>query len=82
VKVDRDDPGKIAIEWQNVGSAPERGEVRPVEGAGFGPPPSGSASPARGGDSIAELERLARPRDSGALTDAEFEQRKAKILGS
>ena len=35
-----------------------------------------------GGDNLAELERLAKLRDSGALTDAEFEQQKAKILGS
>ncbi len=34
-----------------------------------------------GGDSVAELERLVKLRDSGALTDAEFEQQKARILG-
>jgi len=33
------------------------------------------------GDHLADLERLAKLRDSGALTDAEFEQQKAKILG-
>ncbi len=49
---------------------------------------AGSASPAPapaaggGGDHLADLERLAKLRDSGALTDAEFEQQKAKILGS
>jgi Short C-terminal domain len=84
VKVDRDDRAKIAIDWQRVDSTPRRGEVRPVDGSGFAPAPSGSAgSPGpAGGDSIDELERLARLRDSGALTDAEFEQQKAKILGS
>ncbi|MGH2963039.1 MAG: hypothetical protein ACRDL3_12730 [Solirubrobacterales bacterium] len=45
VKVDREDPAKIAIDWQSVGSTPTRGEVRPAGGA-------------------------------------EFEQQKAKILGS
>jgi hypothetical protein len=36
-----------------------------------------------GGDHLAELERLAKLlRDAGALTDAEFEQQKANILGS
>ncbi|MBA3300842.1 MAG: SHOCT domain-containing protein [Thermoleophilaceae bacterium] len=41
--------------------------------------PPGAAG---GGDSIAALERLAKLRDSGALTDAEFQQQKARILGS
>jgi hypothetical protein len=35
-----------------------------------------------GADHIADLERLAKLRDSGALTDAEFEQQRAKLLGS
>jgi hypothetical protein len=79
VRVDANDQAKIAIDWDNVQRAPARGEVRPVDGgAGFSPQPSGGAA---GGDSIAELERLAKLRDSGALTDAEFEQQKAKILG-
>ncbi|HSD23848.1 MAG TPA: SHOCT domain-containing protein [Solirubrobacterales bacterium] len=50
----------------------------PVGDSGFTPAPA----PAPSGDHIAELERLAKLRDSGALTDAEFEQQKAKILGS
>jgi putative oligomerization/nucleic acid binding protein len=79
VKVDPDDPSKIAIDWESAQQAPARGEVRPVGGSGFTPAP---APPPSGGDNIAELERLAKLRDSGALTDAEFEQQKAKILGS
>jgi hypothetical protein len=78
VKVDPNDPGKLAIDWANVGTGPARGEVRPVGGSGFAPAPATSG----GGDSVAELEQLAKLRDSGALTDAEFEQQKAKILGS
>jgi hypothetical protein len=55
--------------------------VRPVAGSGgFAPAPSPPAG--GGGDKIDELERLAKLRDSGALTDAEFEQQKAKILGA
>jgi hypothetical protein len=78
VKVDPNDPAKIAIDWDSVAKAPARGEVRPVEGAeGFAPAPA----PSTGGDSVAELERLAKLRGSGALTEAEFEQQKAKILG-
>ncbi|HET9121858.1 MAG TPA: SHOCT domain-containing protein [Solirubrobacterales bacterium] len=79
IRVDPNDPAKIAIDWDAAHSAPARGEVRPVGGSGFTPAPTPAPS---GGDHIAELERLAKLRDSGALTDAEFEQEKAKILGS
>jgi putative oligomerization/nucleic acid binding protein len=79
IKVDPNDPSKIAIDWESAQRAPSRGEVRPVGGSGFTPAPAPAAD---AGDHIAELERLAKLRDSGALTDAEFEQQKAKILGS
>jgi hypothetical protein len=79
VKVDPTDGSKIAIDWEGAQTAPQRGEVRPVGGSGFSPAPAPAAG---GGDQIAELERLAKLRDAGALTDAEFEQQKAKILGS
>jgi hypothetical protein len=79
IKVDPNDPAKIAIDWDSAQTAPARGEVRPVGGSGFAPAPAPAPS---GGDHVAELERLAKLRDSGALTDAEFEQQKARILGS
>ena len=86
VKVDPNDPAKIAIDWESAQTAPQRGEVRPVGGSGFSPAPAqtppATPSGGGGGDQIAELERLAKLRDAGALTDAEFEQQKAKILGS
>jgi hypothetical protein len=77
IKVDPNDPSKIAIDWDASQRAPARGEVRPTGDSGFTPAPQ-----AGGVDHIAELERLAKLRDSGALTDAEFEQQKEKILGS
>jgi hypothetical protein len=80
IKVDPDDPSEIAIDWEGAQSAPARGEVRPVGDSGFTPAPA-PAPASGGGDQIAELERLAKLRDSGALTDAEFQQQKAKILG-
>ncbi len=81
VKVDPNDPAKIAIDWDSAPTGPAAGEVRPVPGSGgFAPAPAPPA--AAGGDHLAELERLAKLRDSSALTDAEFEQQKAKILGS
>lgn len=81
VKVDPNDPTKIAIDWDSAQKAPARGEVRPAGGAAT-PSAAPAATPASGGgDSIAELERLAKLKESGALTEAEFEQQKAKILG-
>jgi hypothetical protein len=80
IKVDPDDPSKIAIDWESSQRAPARGAVRPVGDSGFTPAPAAEPE-SGGGDQIAELERLAKLRDSGALTEAEFEQQKAKILG-
>lgn len=49
-----------------------------VEGAQV----EGGTMPASGGDDhVAQLERLAKLRDSGALTEQEFEREKARILG-
>jgi hypothetical protein len=79
IKVDPDDSAKIAIDWNSAEKAPARGQVTPVAGSPGLPPQQASSGD---GDSVAELERLAKLRDSGALTDAEFEAQKAKILGS
>ncbi|MBA2504865.1 MAG: SHOCT domain-containing protein [Thermoleophilaceae bacterium] len=72
VKVDPNDQAKLAIDWNNVAHGPVPGDVRPAS-----PPP---AAPAGADDPIAALERLVKLRDSGALTDAEFAQQKARIL--
>jgi hypothetical protein len=88
VKVDQSDPSKIAIDWSAAQTAPAHGEVRPSGGGvTASAAPTQGAAPAApggagGGDSVAELERLAKLRDSGALTEAEFQQQKARILGS
>jgi hypothetical protein len=44
---------------------------------------SGGPAPAAGGedDRVAQLERLAKLKESGALTEQEFEREKARILG-
>ncbi|HUW02667.1 MAG TPA: SHOCT domain-containing protein [Acidimicrobiales bacterium] len=42
------------------------------------PPPAPAAA---GGDSIEQLERLAKLKEQGILTDEEFSAEKAKILG-
>lgn len=44
-------------------------------------PATGFASDAGGDDPVAKLERLARLREGGALTDKEFERQKKKLLG-
>ncbi len=52
-----------------------------LSGLRFSGTVGGSASSgAAGGDAIARLERLQRLRESGALSDREFEREKAKIL--
>jgi hypothetical protein len=82
VRVDPNDPSTIAIDWNSAQQAPARGEVRSAGGAAA---PSGAPAQtpsSGGGDSVAELERLAKLKESGALTEAEFQQQKAKILGS
>jgi len=83
IRVDASDQSKIAIDWNQAARPPERGEVRPA-GAGAAPAAAAAAPAASGGgggDTVAELERLAKLRDSGALSDAEFEQQKARVLG-
>lgn len=42
---------------------------------------TGGAPSAGGDDRVAQLERLARLKESGALSDQEFEREKARILG-
>ncbi len=86
VRVDPSEPAKIAIDWDHVAQRPPRGEVRP---AGAPEPSTPAQAPAGGvatqpggGDWVAQLERLAALRDSGALTDAEFELQKARLLGN
>ena len=44
-------------------------------------PPQAAPAPAAPTDSTAELERLAKLHESGALTDEEFAAAKSKLLG-
>ena len=82
IKVDPNDPAKIAIDWDSAQKGPAKGQVRSVPGAG-GFTPAPTSTPSSGGDdTVADLERLAKLHKSGALTDAEFKKEKAKILGN
>ena len=56
----------------------------PADAAALGAPsaPAGATTPPQGAPSTTtELERLAKLRDDGVLTEAEFQAQKAKILG-
>jgi Short C-terminal domain len=44
-------------------------------------PPPAAPAPAQPADSTAELERLAKLHESGALSDEEFSAAKSKLLG-
>lgn len=52
-------------------------QVEGAEGAGAAQQPQAPA----GDDRVAQLERLAKLKESGALTDTEFEREKERILG-
>ena len=51
-------------------------QVEGGDAAAAAQPPQSS-----GDDRVAQLERLSKLKESGALTDAEFEKEKARILG-
>lgn len=58
-----------------VTARPARAYTAPVA-------PAPAPTPAQqGADTVTQLERLQRLRESGALTDAEFEQQKRRLLG-
>ena len=74
--------------FMDLGGRDERptglADRRPAVPRGFGfgtssesPAPAGAQS---SGDTISDLERLQKLRDAGALTPAEFEEQKARIL--
>jgi hypothetical protein len=66
-----------AQQWQQqAGQAAQGGP--PIQFVGGAPQAPAPAAP----DPVAQLEKLQALREKGALTDAEFETEKAKILGS
>jgi hypothetical protein len=67
-----------AVAEELVGNTPAMPNIQ------IGGMPAGMGMPgqATGGDSTAQLEKLAQLHASGALTDAEFETQKAKIIGT
>ncbi len=89
VVVDRENPERIDIQWEQLqtvdermaagGPAPTAAEPQVVDlrGTDLGEQLRGALA---GQDRVTQLERLAKLRDSGVLSDAEFEAEKARIL--
>jgi hypothetical protein len=104
VVVDRENPERIDVQWQDIQTVDERMAEAPgpaAPGAPGGGQPQvidlrgteaaeqiraalAGAGPAGSGnvveDRIASLERISKLRDSGVLSEAEFEAEKARIL--
>jgi hypothetical protein len=82
------DPGQIGQLMQQAqqmqaqaGQVPQPGQIPDMSNMGLPgmtPQPPAQSQP----DPVEQLEKLAKLKDSGALTQAEFEAEKAKILGS
>jgi hypothetical protein len=75
-RISNDETGQAVAE-ELVGNTPAMPNIQ-IGGVGVG----GMSGQAAGGDSTAQLEKLAQLHQSGALTDAEFEAQKAKIIGA
>jgi hypothetical protein len=90
VIVDRENPERIDVQWQDIQTIDERMAEGPgpaaaeqiraaLAGAGHaGAAPAGSGNVVE--DRIASLERLSKLREAGVLSDAEFEAEKARVL--
>lgn len=81
---DRRGPTSIAggVDAAQAGSASTLREACRSTVASRGSPPPTATTATGSGDPIGQLERLQRLLDSGALTRAEFERQKARVLGS
>ena len=74
-------PALLIALWGFVGGLGRGGDRPAAAPAGIGGMESGGVlSRMSAGGQIAKLERLQKLRDSGALTDSEFQREKAKVL--
>jgi Short C-terminal domain len=84
VVVDRENPERIDIQWEELQTIDERmaaggptaAQPQVIDLRGAAAETSGNVVE----DRIAQLERLSKLRESGVLSDAEFEAEKARIL--
>ena len=85
VVVDRENPQRIDIQWEELKTVDERmaaapGPAAPHSPAGGRVQVVDLTGTDPGAQRIAKLERLSKLRESGALSEAEFEAEKARIL--
>lgn len=69
--------GRMRSGLEQSQAAQQLGARLPWGSGGAGPARSGRSG---GGDTLAKIERLQKLRESGALTDAEFQKEKAQVL--
>ena len=69
--------GRMRAGLENAQGAQRLGERLPWGWGGGG---SGARGRGAGGDTLGRIERLQKLKESGALTDAEFQREKAKVL--
>jgi len=83
-RVSRRQQGRWAAQEQAAAPPPPAAPAYPPEPtyAAPPPPPTPEPAPVDMDDKIAQLKDLAALKDAGVLTPAEFEQQKARILGS
>ena len=95
VTVDRSNPGRLKVEWDEVRSTTDRADAaaEDLASAMRGDPivPSGGITPQAGNlpgadlslltERIEHLERLAKLHEQGILTDAELAEQKRQVLG-
>jgi hypothetical protein len=76
------DPNQIGQLMQQAQQMRDQQGMGQVPGMGRVPGMTPPAQAQPQVDSVAQLEKLAKLKESGALTDAEFQAEKAKILGA
>jgi hypothetical protein len=86
VTFDRADPDRLKVRWDDVQDSSEVSRQQ-AEALAAQLNQAGDGSPfqvevGEGDDRLAQLERLAKLKESGALSEEEFTREKARILGS
>jgi hypothetical protein len=88
VTFDRNDPHRLKVEWDEVGSSRDRSRetAEGMAAAMRGDPAGGAGTPAGSDDPeedrLARLEKLGQLHAQGVLDDDEFEAEKRRILES
>ncbi|MDX2375614.1 SHOCT domain-containing protein [Microbacterium sp. LRZ72] len=78
----RDRKAQAEYEQQQYQAAQQQAQIdaAAAQAAAQATPPPAAPAAASGVDIVAELQKLAALKDSGALTDAEFQAAKARLL--